>query len=113
MRLRYFVTGAVVEGNTISNCGIYDFRFNGGGKNGEGIYLGTAPEQRGLNGAPSTDPDVIKDNIVGTTRSTHRATSASTSSKTRRPTWSRPTRARAEGPRLGRSRQPGQRQDLP
>lgn len=32
-----FVTNAEVYGNEIKNCGMYDFVFNAGGKNGEGI----------------------------------------------------------------------------
>ncbi|MEM4274637.1 MAG: DUF1565 domain-containing protein [Candidatus Nitrosocaldaceae archaeon] len=31
--------------NTITNCGVNDFKLNGGGKNGEHIYIGTAREQ--------------------------------------------------------------------
>ncbi|QNS07854.1 DUF1565 domain-containing protein [Streptomyces xanthii] len=64
LRLRYLVTGADVSGNTISDCGVADFRFGGGGKNGEGLYLGTAPEQQGDNGAPDAAPDVSKNNRI-------------------------------------------------
>ncbi|MBI1863419.1 DUF1565 domain-containing protein [Candidatus Microgenomates bacterium] len=71
VRLRYFSHDNEIAHNIISTCGIVDFRFNGGGKNGEGIYVGTAPEQRGQNGAPTTDPDItqnnwIHDNIINT-----------------------------------------------
>lgn len=31
--------------NRIEHCGLEDFTRHGGGKNGEGIYIGTAPEQ--------------------------------------------------------------------
>ncbi|MGW7413793.1 right-handed parallel beta-helix repeat-containing protein [Streptomyces sp. NPDC054863] len=64
VRLRYLVTGADVSGNTITNCGVADFKFGGGGKNGEGIYLGTAPEQQGQNGAPDAAPDVSRGNRI-------------------------------------------------
>ncbi|MFF2729492.1 DUF1565 domain-containing protein [Streptomyces sp. NPDC058008] len=64
LRLRYLVTGAEVDGNTITDCGVADFRFGGGGKNGEGIYLGTAPEQQGANGAPDAAPDVSRNNRI-------------------------------------------------
>ncbi|MFE6892495.1 DUF1565 domain-containing protein [Streptomyces sp. NPDC057694] len=64
LRLRYLVTGADVHDNTISDCGVADFRFGGGGKNGEGIYLGTAPEQQGANGAPDAAADVSKNNRI-------------------------------------------------
>ncbi len=37
-----------IEGNHISFCGLRDFRFDRGRKNGEAIYIGTAPEQTTL-----------------------------------------------------------------
>ncbi|MEU5716402.1 right-handed parallel beta-helix repeat-containing protein [Streptomyces sp. NPDC020403] len=64
VRLRYLVTGAEVNDNTISDCGVADFRFGGGGKNGEGIYLGTAPEQQGANGAPDAAADISRNNRI-------------------------------------------------
>ncbi len=64
LRLRYFAHDNVVAGNTITDCGVYDFRFKGGGKNGEGVYIGTAPEQWGENGAPTGDADKSNDNLV-------------------------------------------------
>ncbi|GAA1369395.1 DUF1565 domain-containing protein [Streptomyces beijiangensis] len=64
LRLRYLVTSADVSGNTISDCGVADFRFGGGGKNGEGIYLGTAPEQQGANGAPDAAADISRGNRI-------------------------------------------------
>jgi hypothetical protein len=64
VRLRYFVEGAKVVGNRIGPCGVYDFKFSRGGKNGEGVYIGTAPEQLGLNGAPDNSPDVSRSNHV-------------------------------------------------
>ncbi|EST33910.1 DUF1565 domain-containing protein [Streptomyces niveus] len=64
VRLRYLVTGAEVNDNTITNCGVADFKFGGGGKNGEGIYLGTAPEQQGANGAPDAAADISRNNRI-------------------------------------------------
>ncbi|MBM7439477.1 right-handed parallel beta-helix repeat-containing protein [Streptomyces sp. HB132] len=64
LRLRYLVTGAEVDDNTITDCGVADFKFGGGGKNGEGIYLGTAPEQQGANGAPDAAADVSRNNRI-------------------------------------------------
>lgn len=64
VRLRYLITAAEVDHNRIGPCGVHDFRFDGGGKNGEGIYLGTAPEQQGQNGAPDARPDVSRDNRI-------------------------------------------------
>lgn len=64
VRLRYLITGAEVSGNRITGCGVHDFVFGDGGKNGEAIYIGTAPEQQGANGAPDARPDVSRDNHV-------------------------------------------------
>ncbi|MFF2008404.1 DUF1565 domain-containing protein [Streptomyces sp. NPDC058195] len=64
LRVRYLVTGADIAGNTIAHCGVNDFVFGGGGKNGEGIYLGTAPEQQGANGAPDAAPDISRNNRI-------------------------------------------------
>ncbi len=57
VRLRYFVEQAEVSATTIKHCGAYDFIFSGGTKHGEGIYLGTAPEQR----ADGKNPDAAVD----------------------------------------------------
>jgi F5/8 type C domain/Protein of unknown function (DUF1565) len=64
VRLRYLVTNAEVANNRIGPCGAYDFQFAGGGKNGEGVYIGTAPEQQGQNGAPDSRADVSRDNRI-------------------------------------------------
>lgn len=64
VRLRYLVTNADVHDNTVGPCGIFDFKFAGGGKNGEGIYVGTAPEQQGENGAPDDQPDRSRNNRI-------------------------------------------------
>lgn len=64
VRLRYLHTGADVSANRIGPCGVHDFQFPGGGKNGEAVYIGTAPEQQGANGAPDDRPDVSTGNRV-------------------------------------------------
>ncbi|MGH9189960.1 MAG: right-handed parallel beta-helix repeat-containing protein [Acidimicrobiales bacterium] len=64
VRLRYFAHDNEVADSNITNCGVDDFRFAGGGKNGEAIYIGTAPEQRD-NGTNATgDVDRSNDNRV-------------------------------------------------
>jgi hypothetical protein len=57
IRLRYFVTYANIHHNEIRNCGVHDFRFNAGGKNGEGIYIGTSSNQWNDGKNPSAHPD--------------------------------------------------------
>jgi len=64
IRLRYFAQHNEIAESNISNCGVHDFRFNGGGKNGEGIYIGTAPEQRGDGKNPTADPDLSNANWI-------------------------------------------------
>jgi hypothetical protein len=64
IRLRYFAQHNEIAASTISNCGVHDFRFNAGGKNGEGIYIGTAPEQRGDGKNPTADPDLSNANWI-------------------------------------------------
>lgn len=62
VRMKYFSHDNEIANNTIQNCGIQDFRFNGGGKNGEGIYIGTAPEQLYKN--PTQDLDGSNNNYI-------------------------------------------------
>jgi hypothetical protein len=57
MRMRYFAQKNEVSHSRFERCGVYDFRFNAGGKNGEAIYIGTAPEQLGRFGAPDGSVD--------------------------------------------------------
>jgi hypothetical protein len=64
IRLRYFATKNEIVDNTIRSCGAYDFVLADGGKNGEAIYIGTAPEQRDDGRNPTTDPDMSKHNWV-------------------------------------------------
>lgn len=64
LRMKYFATGALVAGNRIGPCGIHDFQVPNTttGQNGEGVYIGTAPEQTYLN--PSPEPDASNGNRV-------------------------------------------------
>jgi hypothetical protein len=64
VRLRYFATDNEIAHNTIRNCGAFDFILNDGGKNGEGIYIGTAPEQRDDGRNPTTEPDESTHNWI-------------------------------------------------
>lgn len=64
VRLRYFAQRNEIARSTFLNCGINDFRFKAGGKNGEGIYIGTAPEQIGDGKNPTTDPDQSSNNWI-------------------------------------------------
>ncbi|OZG75421.1 hypothetical protein BTA51_03340 [Hahella sp. CCB-MM4] len=57
VRIRYFVSEAEIFGNTFYNCGVLDFQFNDGTKNGEAIYVGTAPGQWGNGKNLTSDPD--------------------------------------------------------
>ena len=45
VRMKYFAHHNEVAWSSISHCGVDDFHGDGGAKNGEGIYIGTAPEQ--------------------------------------------------------------------
>ncbi|NTV31094.1 hypothetical protein HGA91_03925 [candidate division WWE3 bacterium] len=57
IRVRYFAHDIEIAYSYIYRCGVYDYAFENGGQNGEGIYIGTAPEQEGKGGAPSKDHD--------------------------------------------------------
>lgn len=64
LRLRYFVTHSEIRNSHIVGCGVYDFRFSGGGKNGEGIYLGTSSTQWADGKNPTDGPDRSRDNWI-------------------------------------------------
>ncbi len=68
VRLRYNVTHTEVSNSTIRSCGAYDFTFNDGGKNGEGVYVGTAPEQRGDGRNPTSGIDRSSRNWIHNNR---------------------------------------------
>jgi hypothetical protein len=63
-RLRYFVQRSEIANSIITHCGVADFVFNDGGMNGEGIYMGTAPEQLNDGKNPTNDPDLTTDNWI-------------------------------------------------
>jgi len=45
VRFKFSVSKSEVGESLLENCGVWDFRFDRGMKNGEAIYVGTAPEQ--------------------------------------------------------------------
>lgn len=66
IRLRYLVNNSEIGFNTIKNCGVRDFKIEGmkNGKNGEGIYVGTAPEQTEDGKNPTSDLDQSSNNWI-------------------------------------------------
>ena len=64
VRLRYFAQKNEIAHSTFEGCGVHDFQFRRGGKNGEAIYIGTAPEQLGGRGAPDASPDQSNGNWI-------------------------------------------------
>ncbi|KRB51773.1 hypothetical protein ASE04_09565 [Rhizobium sp. Root708] len=71
VRLRYQARNNEIANSRVTSCGHADFKFKDGGKNGEGIYIGTAPEQLGQRGAPDravdhSDNNHIHDNVINT-----------------------------------------------
>lgn len=64
LRLRYLVQYSEIANNAFSNCGIHDFVFNDGGKNGEAVYIGTAPEQLNDGKNPNNAVDASNNNRV-------------------------------------------------
>jgi len=64
LRLRYYVTRSEIRNSRFVNCGVHDFRFAAGGKNGEGIYLGTSSTQWADGKNPTDGPDRSRDNWI-------------------------------------------------
>jgi hypothetical protein len=64
LRLRYFAQHNEVAYSSFTNCGVYDFRFHAGTKNGEGIYIGTSPLQIHNGRNPTTHRDPSSDNWI-------------------------------------------------
>lgn len=64
VRFRYFAQANEVAESVFKNCGVHDYKFAAGGKNGEGIYIGTAPEQTGDGKNPTADPDQSNNNWI-------------------------------------------------
>lgn len=55
VRAKYHSQHNLFRYNRVEDCGREDFAGGGGGKNGEGVYLGTAPEQLDRNPSPERD----------------------------------------------------------
>jgi hypothetical protein len=64
VRLRYFAQHNEIAHSTFAGCGVYHFKFESDKKNGEAIYIGTAPEQRGDGENPTAEPDQSNGNWV-------------------------------------------------
>ncbi|MEZ4677550.1 MAG: extracellular solute-binding protein [Caldilineaceae bacterium] len=64
LRLRYFAHHNEVAYSTFHVCGLLDFAFDEGGKNGEAIYIGTAPDQWADGKNPTADPDQSSNNWI-------------------------------------------------
>lgn len=66
LRIRHFARNNVIRNNTVHFCGASSDEARIEGGNGEGIYIGTAPEQRDRNdGKPDTSTgNIIKGNKV-------------------------------------------------
>lgn len=62
VRLKYHSTNNLLTNNRLNDCGLQDFTRAGNGKNGEGIYIGTAPEQLEKN--PTSESDQSNNNII-------------------------------------------------
>jgi hypothetical protein len=64
VHMKYFAHHNEITNSSFEDCGIFDFVYNEGGKNGEAIYIGTAPEQIAQNANPSYDPDASNHNWI-------------------------------------------------
>jgi hypothetical protein len=70
VRVKYLASDVVIARNAIHDCGLEDFVEDpGSGKNGEGVYIGTAPEQLVRNPTPVPDVTtgvIVRDNVIAT-----------------------------------------------
>lgn len=64
LRMRYFAQHNEIGYSRFESCGVHDFKFHAGKRNGEAIYIGTAPEQRGNGENPTADPDQSSANWI-------------------------------------------------
>lgn len=64
LRLRYFAHQNEIAYSTFTTCGLLDFAFSDGGKNGEAIYIGTSSTQWDDGKNPTPDPDESRANWV-------------------------------------------------
>lgn len=62
VRIKYHSSSNVFAGNRVEYCGREDYGGGGDGKNGEGVYIGTAPEQ--LNKNPTSERDGSNANLI-------------------------------------------------
>lgn len=65
VRFKYARASEVAD-NVIGPCGFEDFRFGGGGVNGEGVYVGTAPEQEAAAGPDPARWNWVHGNVIAT-----------------------------------------------
>lgn len=64
LRLRYFAQRNEIAYSTFTTCGLLDFAFAEGGKNGEAIYIGTSSTQWDDGKNPTAAPDASSHNWV-------------------------------------------------
>jgi len=64
IRIRYFSHHNEIAYSAFENTGVYDFKFNAGGKNGESIYVGTSSNQWSDGKNPTADPDQSNNNLI-------------------------------------------------
>ncbi len=64
VRLRYYASDNEIAYSTFRNCGVRDFKFDQGGKSGEGVYIGTSPKQYGDGKSPTDGVDISQNNWV-------------------------------------------------
>gem|GEM_PF-428523 len=64
VRLRYFAQGNEIAYSTFLACGVLDYEFADGGKNGEAIYIGTSSTQWDDGKNPTANPDLSRDNWI-------------------------------------------------
>ena len=61
-----FTDDSEVAYNKISHCGLREYKFGRGGKNGEGIYLGTSPNQLPEGVVDNSTNLKVHDNLIAT-----------------------------------------------
>jgi parallel beta-helix repeat protein len=69
IRVKYLAQRNEITGNKIGPCGNVNFNLKASRKNGEGIYIGTAPEQLSRNPTDVTDAsnqNWVHDNVIST-----------------------------------------------
>ncbi|CAM9277288.1 unnamed protein product, partial [Laminaria digitata] len=74
IRVRNFVTNAVITNNLIEDCGIFDYQYRFDGKVGEAVYIGTSSNQWAIEGTRMTSgPEECNYNLVDNNDITTRA----------------------------------------